>query len=150
VQRRERTRVTVFLGSMVLTVVCYLFYHVSSKSIPTDLNPILSLVVTYAISLLVGLILLPFYPRSMSIGQSFQRLNWASVVMGLAIFGIEMGYLYAYRSGWHINVAGAFSNVAVTVLLVPIGYVAFNEGLSLTKAAGLVLCIAGMIVVNLK
>jgi uncharacterized membrane protein len=139
-----------FYGSMVLTVVCYLFYHVSSKSVPTDLNPIVSLVVTYGIALMVALLLLPVFPRTMGVQESFRKVNWASVVMGLAIFGIEMGYLYAYRSGWHINLAGVFSNVAVTVLLVPVGYMVFRDQLSMTKAFGILLCIAGMIVVNLK
>ncbi len=141
---------TVFYGSMLLTIVCYLFYHVSSKSIPTDLNPIVSLVVTYSIALVVALALLPFYPRTMGIGESFRKVNWASVLMGLAIFGIEMGYLYSYRSGWNINVAGAFSNVAVTVLLIPVGYVLWREGVSVSKGIGLALCISGLIVVGMK
>jgi multidrug transporter EmrE-like cation transporter len=140
---------SLFAFSMVLTVVCYLFYHVSSKSIPTDLNPIVALVVTYSLALLVGLVLLPFYPRTVSLGESFHKVNWASITMGLAIFGIEMGYLMAYRSGWHVNTAGAFSNVAVTVLLVPVGMVLFQDTLSVTKVIGLILCIGGLIVVNL-
>jgi drug/metabolite transporter (DMT)-like permease len=142
-------RMTIFVGSMVLTVVCYLFYHLSSKSIPADLNPIVSLIVTYGVALVVGLLLLPVYPSTTPVAKSLHQVNWASVLMGLAIFGIEMGYLYAYRSGWHINVAGAVSNVAVAVLLVPVGFLLFKEGLTATKVVGLVLCIAGMIVVNI-
>ena len=58
---------------------------------------------------------------------------------------IEAGYLIAYRSGWNLNRAALTSNVAVAILLIPLGTVLFQEHVSLRMLAGTVLCISGLI-----
>ena len=70
--------------------------------------------------------------------------------MGLAILGLEFGFLLAYRAGWNISKAGIVSATAVAVILIPVGVIAFKERLSLLNGLGLMLCILGLVLVNLK
>ena len=59
----------------------------------------------------------------------------------------ELGFLLAYRSGWRISVAAVATNVAVTLLLVPIGIVIFKDHLSLRNVIGLIFCVLGLVLV---
>jgi drug/metabolite transporter (DMT)-like permease len=58
---------------------------------------------------------------------------------------IEAGYLIAYRLGWKLNRAALISNVAVAILLIPLGNLLFQESVSLRMTAGAALCISGLI-----
>ncbi len=133
------------LFSFLLVVGSNLLYHVSQKSIPGGAHPLLSLTVTYVVALAVTLLLWPFYPGGAPGRGSFARLNWASAAVGLAIVGIELGFLLAYRSGWRVSVGATAVNVTVAALLVPTGLLLFGEKLSATNVAGLVLCAAGLV-----
>jgi uncharacterized membrane protein len=73
--------------------------------------------------------------------------NWAVVVVGAAAACIEIGFLLAYRSGWRISVAAVATNVAVTLMLVPIGIIIFKDHLSLRNIVGLIFCVLGLVLV---
>lgn len=103
----------------------------------------LSVTVNYVTALLVSLLILPFYPGK-SVRASWGNLNWASVAVGVAIVGIELGFVVAYRSGWRISVASLMANVATALLLVAIGVVFFREHLNGRSVAGIALCILGL------
>ena len=56
-----------------------------------------------------------------------------------------MGVLLAYRAGLEgRRRCPRVINVALVVVLLPIGLLFFGERLSLANAAGLVLCVAGL------
>ena len=103
----------------------------------------LSVTVNYVTALIVSLLILPFYPGK-ALRASWRNLNWASVVVGVAIVGIELGFVVAYRAGWRISVASLIANVATALLLVAIGVVFFREHLSGRSVAGIALCILGL------
>ena len=75
----------------------------------------------------------------------WQNLNWSSLALGIAVVMIETGYLVAYRMGWKLNQAALTSNVAVAILLIPLGAILFQERVSFRMTAGASLCIAGLI-----
>jgi multidrug transporter EmrE-like cation transporter len=79
------------------------------------------------------------------------RLGWhdlgIAAAIGASIVGIEFGFATAFRNGWPLNTAGAIVNVAAALVVVPIGYLLFAEQLSWTKALGLLLCCAGLVLV---
>ena len=60
---------------------------------------------------------------------------------------IEVGFLLAYRAGWQIGITTIAANVAMTVILIPVGVVVFRDQLSLRNVVGLVFCIVGLILV---
>ncbi len=137
-----------YLGAMVLAIVATTVYHLFTRSIPAGVHPLVSIIITYLTAILICLALLPFFPLDASLGESLRRVNWASFAVGLAIVGIEMGFLLAYRAGWNISLAALIANVAVTVILLPVGLLAFKERLTSGQVIGMVLCVAGLILVN--
>lgn len=137
-------------GAIALTVLSNVLYHVFQKLIPGNVNPLLSLAVTYLIAATATLLLLPLFPLQGPLGAEIRKLNWASLGLGAVIVGLELGFLLAYRSGWNISIASLVANTTVALLLIPVGLLLFKEELSAVNILGVVLAIAGLVLVNLK
>lgn len=144
------TPMSLFYLSISLTVLSNVFYHVFQKLIPNSANPFAVLAVTYAAAMLICFVLIPLYPHTTSFLESFPQLNWAGLALALAIVGLELGFLLAYRSGWNISLAPLVSNVAVALILVFVGLVFFKEKLSLVKSIGIIACVIGLVLINQK
>lgn len=132
--------VAVAIGGNVL-------YNISQKSIPSGAPPLLSLLVTYAVAFVATALLLPLAPEKVQIREGIARLNWASVGVGVAIVAVELGVLLAYRAGWRMSVATLTVNSALALVLVPVGIIVYRERMSAANVAGLVLCLAGLLLV---
>ena len=137
-----------FYVSISIAVLSSMLYHVILKLTPSDVNPAISLAVTYAVAVLVSLALLPVFPLSGSVVGALKDLNWASYALALALVGLEVGFLLAYRAGWNISTAAVFVNVAVTLLLLPIGVVVLKERLSIVNVMGVLVCVVGLVMIN--
>ena len=120
---------------MLLTIAANVGYHLSQRSIDAGTNPLVSLQITYAVALLVTCAALPFFPSQTAAPWPAQlrSANWASYALGVAIVGLELGFLLAYRAGWKVGVAALYSNAAVTLLLIPPGILFFQERLDFRK-----------------
>jgi len=140
---------TLFYAAIGLAVLSSIFYHVFVKLIPATANPAISLAVAYLTSLVLCAGLLFLYPIDHSIIREIKKLNWATVGLAVALVGLELGFLLAYRAGWKISTAAIIVNVAATLLLIPVGLVLFKERLSPVNIAGIVVCVAGLVMVNL-
>lgn len=133
---------------MILTIVSNVFYHIIQKVTPQDANPMLSLAVSYLVSAVICLLLLPLFPLKEGLRESLQKLNWTAVALALTLVGLEVGFLLAYRSGWAISFAGLFSNATVSILLLPVGLLMFNDKLSSTNIVGVLVTVAGLVLMN--
>jgi drug/metabolite transporter (DMT)-like permease len=146
----KRKMTFLFFGAIALVVVSYVAYHIFQKATPATVNPMVALAVTYGVSLLVCLVLLPFFPSPEGAAASLTRVNWASVGLGAALVGLELGFLLAYRAGWQISLAGLVANVMVSLLLLPVGLILLREKLSWINLLGIAVCLAGMILVSIR
>ncbi|MGR6835969.1 EamA family transporter [Syntrophomonas erecta] len=133
---------------IVLTIVANVFYHIFQKSIPEAANPMLSLIITYLTATLLSVLILLFGFKDTSIIAEIRKVNWASYALGVAIIGLELGFLLAYRAGWNVSLGALISNIAVSVLLIPIGIALFKETLTMQSFLGIVLCVSGLILIN--
>lgn len=133
-----------------LTVVSTVIYHLAQKSTPATAHPIFALAVTYAMATLTCLMLLIVSPLRKGWIDSFRELNWATFALALAVVGIEIGYLLAYRAGWAISLADIASNSAVGLVLLPIGLFLFKERVSNVNLTGVGVCLLGLILLNWK
>jgi drug/metabolite transporter (DMT)-like permease len=136
--------------SITLTIISNVLYHIFQKSIAPKANPLFSLAITYVTAAMVSLLLWPFFTEGNGLATSFKNLNWASFALGIAIIGLELGFLLAYRAGWNITLGALVSNLTVSLLLIPIGILFFKEKVSAVNLAGIVLSIAGFICINYK
>jgi len=75
--------------------------------------------------------------------------NWAVFLLAFSIVGLEIGYLLAYRYGWNVSTAALLSNTCATMMLIPIGLLFFKETHSLINYMGIVICIVGIIMMNI-
>lgn len=139
-----------FYGAIALTVLSNVVYHLFQKVIPTGVNPLLSLAVTYVVAAFATVLLLPLFPMQGPLALEVRKLNWASVGLGAVIVGLELGFLLAYRAGWNLSLASLVANTTVALLLIPLGILLYKEHLSPLNMLGIVFAIAGLILVNLK
>jgi uncharacterized membrane protein len=110
-------------------------------------HPIVSIVASYVTAIVLSLFALLAFPLRESLRAEIARLNWASVALGLSIVAVELGFLLAYRAGWRISIASVTANATVALILLPLGMLVFHERLTATNAAGLVLCVIGLLLV---
>jgi drug/metabolite transporter (DMT)-like permease len=136
--------------SIALTVGSNVLYHIAQKSIPRGVHPLLSVAVTYAVALVVTLLLWPLAPGAAPKLSDLSGLNWATIGVAVAAVGIEVGFLLAYRAGWDVSVGSLAVSAAVALLLVPVGVVMFRERLSAPNAAGIVLSVIGLVLMMLR
>jgi len=139
-----------FYGAIALAVLSHVLYHIVQKVIPGDVNPLVSLAATYIVAATATLLLLPLFPLQGALGAELRKVNWSSFALGGVIVGLELGFLLAYRAGWNLNLASLVANTAVAVLLIPFGLLLFKEQLSPLNMLGVILAIAGLVLVNLR
>ena len=130
-----------------LTVVGMLVYHVAQKNIPVALNPFHATIMAYVAGVLLCALFGITYVGNRSILVSLKDSNWAVWGMGIGAAAIEVGFMLAYRSGWRISLTAVATNVAATVILIPIGLLVFKENLSLRNVVGVLFCLLGLALV---
>lgn len=131
-----------------LAIASTVAYHVVLKLTPADANPLLSLLFTYgSVALLFGGVLL-LAPGEFAWRDEVRHLNWTAVALALAIIGLDLGFILLYRTGFEVSLGALVTQTAAAMLLVGIGVLVFSEKISLANAAGIVLCVAGLWLVN--
>ncbi|MGG3451898.1 EamA family transporter [Domibacillus aminovorans] len=133
---------------LALAVLSFVLYNIFQKSIAPNADPYLSLIVTYIVAGITAAIAY-FVSKgdAVRVFQDFRQLNWATFALGFAVVGIELGFLFAYRNGWNISVASLLVNVSVGLILIPVGLLFFREHIAPANYIGIVLCIAGLILI---
>ena len=133
---------------IALIVLSNLFYHFCSKETPASINPFASLTVTYLIGAVVSAVMYYVLNRGGNLLQEYKSLNWSSIVLGIAIVGLEVGSIYMYKVGWDVSRGYLVHSIILAVCLVFIGALAYHETISLTKIAGILVCILGLFLIN--
>jgi len=124
---------------MIIAIGGMVTYHLLQKSIVAQVHPVASLATTYLCALVGTALLVIAYPLREGFVASMRAVGWPSCALGISVVAIELGFLLAYRSGWSLNVAAGYANVATILILFPLGLLAFGEPFSTRKAAGVVL-----------
>lgn len=126
-----------------IAIASVLTYQICMKVMPQQLNPISALVTFYCTALVFTIIAAKFVPVSAPT-WSFNEFSWVAVIIGVAIVGIELGFLLMYRSGWPLASAPLVVMGGAAVLLAPIGFLVLKEPWSLRYVFGIVLCLYGL------
>ena len=141
---------SLFYFSITLAILSSALYHFSQKLIPANVHPIVSVIVTYFVSLLLCLVLLVFLPPENGLVAAFKQLNWATFLLAFSLVGLEVGFLLVYRSGWQIGLAAVLVNVVASLILVPLAIFVFKDKLSPVNIIGILVCLAGLVMLNWK
>ena len=139
-----------FYFSISLAILSSALYHFSAKSTPANINFAISLVITYAVALIITIVSTFFFPAPNGVLAELKQLNWASFLLALAIVGIEFGFLLVYRSGWNLGIAAVLVNVVASLILVPVAIFHFKDDISWVNIVGILVCLVGLVMLNWK
>ena len=139
-----------YIWPIALVVVSNTLYQVCAKSVPEGMNPLASLTVTYLIAAAVSCALYYLLNRNADFFRELRMTNWAPVVLGLVIVGLEVGFIYAFRAGWQIGVTQIITSAMVAVILIFVGFLLYHEAITWNKIAGIAVCVAGLVLINLR
>lgn len=136
------------LWPVLVVVLSNVFYHICEKSTPQGINPFGAVMVTYLVGALVTAMLFVCTAGLSGVPGELHKLNWASFVLGVAIVGLEIGFVFLYRAGWKIGVGSLVCNIALAMVLVFVGVLLYKETVTLKQVIGMVLCSAGLVLLT--
>ena len=139
-----------YIWPIALVVVSNTLYQICAKSVPDGMNPLASLTFTYLIGAIVSCVLYFALNRNANLIREFRMLNWAPVVLGIVIVGLEVGFIYAFRAGWQISTAQVVSSAILAVILIFVGYLLYHEAITWNKIVGIIICLAGLVLINYR
>ena len=139
-----------FWAPALLVIFANVSFHIIQKSIFPGAHPLVSVMVTYSVGIMTCALLLFFFPLKQSLFGEIINLNWASFALGVAIVGIEVGYLLMYRQGWAVSIGPVFSYGLTALLLIPLGLLFFAEKLAWQNVMGIFITIGGVYLLTWK
>lgn len=139
-----------YIWPVALVVFSNTIYHICAKSVPDKINPFASLTVTYLIGAAISLIFYLALSKGGNIFHELTNINWAPFVLGIVIVGLEVGTIYAYKAGWPISLEQIVQGSCLAVLLIVVGYFIYKEPVTWNKIAGIIVCLAGLGLINMK
>lgn len=139
-----------YIWPIALIVLSNTLYQICAKSVPDGMDPFASLTVTYLVGAVLSGILYYTVGNGGSLLKEYGRLNWAPVVLGLVIVGLEAGYIFAFKAGWQVSTAQVVQAAILAGVLLVVGWLLYHEALTWNKIVGIVICLAGLVFINLK
>ncbi len=145
-----------FYFPIVLIISANVLYHICAKGVPLQMNPMVSLMITYAIAGSLALVMFLLMPQIFSMDKKLdisllgqlKQANWAPFVLGFVIVGLELGNILMYRAGWNISLGSLVCNIGLAVILLALGVLLYKESINTSQAFGIGLCIVGLIFIN--
>ncbi len=139
-----------YIWPIALVVLSNTLYQICAKSVPEGMNPLASLTVTYLIGAAVSCVMYYILNRDANLFREIRLTNWAPVVLGIVVVGLEVGFIYAFRAGWQVSVTQIVSSAVVAVILIFVGYLLYHEAITWNKIVGIIICLAGLVLINCR
>ena len=133
---------------IALAVCSEVVYQICARSTPQTLNPFASLTITYLIGAAVSAVIYFIMSKGGNILHEWGQANWTMLILGIAIVGLEAGAIYMYRVGWSVNTGYIVKASFIALALIIVGYLIYKEQVTLTKIAGVAVCMVGLFLIN--
>lgn len=137
-----------YIWPIALVVLSNTLYQICAKSIPETVNPIASLTITYLTAATASVVLYCVLNRDVNLVQQWRQINWASIVLGLVLVGLEAGFIYAYKAGWQVSTAATVQSAFLAILLLAVGVALYHEAITWNKIVGVAVCLIGLAILN--
>jgi len=135
------------LWPILIVVAANTIYNISAKSTPANINLFASLSVTYLIAMICSIIMYFVTGEKKNLLLELSKANWTTYALGVAIVGLELGFLCVYRAGWKISIANLFAGITLACVLLIVGFLFYKEALSLRQLLGMGVCAAGLFLI---
>ena len=133
---------------IALAVVADVAYQIASKQTPVDMNPFASLTLAYLVGAVASAAIYFATSGGGNIMGEWKSANWTTLVLGLAIVGLEAGSIYMFRAGWDVSVGPVVKNALIAIALLALGFLVYKEPATGTKIAGIGACLFGLWLIN--
>ena len=137
-----------YVWPIALVVLSNVVYHICAKSLPAAMNPLASLTVTYLVGAAASATLFCLLNKNANLLKEYAHMNWAPVLLGLAVVGLEMGVICAYKAGWPVSTASIVQSSFLAVALIFVGFFLYREALTWNKVVGILICLVGLGFIN--
>ena len=137
------------LWPILLILLSNTVYNICTKSTPGNVNAFGALMITYAVATIFTAVIFVFLVKPENVLTELSRVNWTSVVLGMAIVGLELAYIFAYRAGWKVSSASLVANIGLAIVLIFVGVILYGENISLKQVMGILVCCVGLFLINM-
>ena len=136
-----------YIWPLLVVVGANTIYNISAKSTPTDVNSFASLAVSYAIGMVLSLVMFFIISENKNLIAELSKTNWTALALGVAIVALEFGYVCLYRAGWNISVGTLVANISLACVLLVIGILLYKETVSIKQIIGMVISAIGLFLI---
>lgn len=134
---------------ILLVILSNTVYNICTKSTPGNVNAFGTLMITYAVATILTAVIFVFLVKPENVLTELSRVNWTSLVLGMAIVGLELAYIFAYRAGWKVSSASLVANIGLAIVLIFVGVILYGENISLKQVMGILVCCVGLFLINM-
>ena len=139
-----------YIWPIALIVLSNTLYQICAKSVPERMDPFASLTVSYLVGAAVSGVLYYTLGNHTGLLKEYGKLNWAPIILGIGIVGLEAGYIFAFKAGWQVSTAQVVQSAVLAGVLLFVGWLLYREALTWNKIVGIVICLIGLVFINLK
>lgn len=136
------------LWPVFLIVASNTLYQICAKGVTAEIHPLASVSVTYLVGAAISVALYFVLGKTPNLAREYSHVNWAPIVLGVAIVGLELGNIYSYKAGWTISTLSIVQGGILAVVLVFVGALVYHEQITATKLLGIVASLVGLYLIN--
>ena len=131
--------------SFILIVAASAMYQVASEKTAPDVNPFAGIIVIYATALVTSLVVYSITAKGIPLFDQVKKINVFSIILGVVVCLIDLGYIMAYRNGFSIGKLSPLSSVTLIILMALIAVIFYKEKLSPRHIIGLIIAAIGIL-----
>ena len=136
-----------YIWPLLVVVGANTIYNISAKSTPTDVNSFASLAISYAIGMVLSLVMFFITSENKNLIAELSKTNWTALALGVAIVALEFGYVCLYRAGWNISIGTLVANISLACVLLVVGILLYKETVSIKQIIGMVISAIGLFLI---
>ena len=136
-----------YIWPLLVVVGANTVYNISAKSTPADVNSFASLALSYAVGMVLSVVMFFVTSDSKNLVAELSKTNWTALALGVAIVGLEFGYVCLYRAGWKISVGTLVANISLACVLLVVGILLYKETVTPRQLIGLLFSGIGLVLV---
>lgn len=134
--------------ALALAITATVAYHLVTKLMPAGAHPIATLLVAYVFGSLLCAGILLATPSDAGLRGHFAQVNWTAPALAVVVIVIDLAFILLYRSGFPVSLGALVTQASAAIALIALGWLFFKDRLTATHLAGVVLCLAGLWLVN--
>lgn len=137
-----------YIWPIALVVASNILYQICAKSVPREMDAIASMTVTYLVGAACSAVMFFALNRDGSLLREYAKLNAAPFLLGVSVVGLEVGFIYAYKAGWPVSTASIVQSAFLSLALIFVGALLYQEAVTPSKLMGVVICLIGLYFIN--